>query len=523
MKKIFVSVLVVSMFLFFLSTAAFAATVNVSIVNFAFSPQNITIEVGDTVVWTNNDSSSSIYGPVPIIHTTTSGTSCPTGNGIWNSGSLSTGQSFSFTFNQPGTYPYFCAIHCFTGTVTVNAPTLPLPIGRHTTEFPALPATVLSTNRDAARPIAFGPIATGGNTITIRIGIDQYAAPVDMYAAFSVSTDPQTIVNIKPDLTFQKFTLADIATALATGQPPAGAVAWMSNVTAQVNATLFSGLPTSGIPPGRYTAFLLVAPHGGGLANFDLYRTDFTVGVPITTALSGAQEVPPVSTTATATAHFAVNFDTGAVNGKMAFSGLTSAATAAHFHQGAAGVNGGVVLALTSGAGATSGVWTISGTFTPAELTALRSDGLYLNLHSVNFPNGEIRGQVSFPNIAFETTLAGTQEVPPTGSSASAAANYTVNINTGAVSGTMAFSGLTSAATAAHFHQAAAGATGPVILALTGGAGSTSGVWTISGTFTPAELTALGSDQLYLNLHSVNFPNGEIRGQVYYPPGVPLP
>ncbi len=498
----------------FFIAAANAATVNVSIVDFAFSPQNITINVGDTVVWTNN-------GIAP--HTSTSGINCPTGDGIWNSGVLSSGQAFQFTFTQPGTYNYFCSIHCFTGVITVNAPSLPVPMGRHTIEFPAISTPVLSAITDESRPIAVGPIATGGNTITIQVGIEQYAVPVDMYAAFSTSTDPDTIVNIMPNLTFQRLSLAEVVSALTTGQPPAGAVAWMSNVSAPVNTTLFAGLPAAGIPPGKYIAHLLVIPHGGGFANFDLYSTDFTVGVPITTILRGAQEVPPVSTTGTATATFAVNFDTGAVTGTMPFSGLTSAATAAHFHQAAAGVNGPIILGLTGGAGSTSGVWTISGTFTPAELAALRSDGLYLNIHSVNFPNGEIRGQVLFPAIAFETELDGSQEVPATGSPGSAVANYTIDINTGVVTGSMPFTGLTSAATAAHFHQAPVGVNGPIILGLTGGAGSTSGIWTISGMFTAAELTALGSDQIYLNIHSVNFPNGEIRGQVYFPPGAPLP
>ncbi len=514
MKKKILLFLAVAILLSFLSAAANAATANVSIVDFAFSPQNITINVGDTVVWTNN-------GVAP--HTSTSGTNCPTGDGIWNSGTLSSGQAFQFTFTQPGTYNYFCAIHCFTGTITVNAPSLPVPMGRHTIEFPAVSTPVVSAIRDESRPIAIGPIATGGSTITIQVGIEQYAVPVDMYAAFSTSTDPSTIVNIMPNHTLQRLSLVEVAAALATGQPPAGAVAWMSDVSTQVNTILFAGLPASGIPPGKYIAYLLVIPHGGGFANFDLYRTDFTVGVPITTTLSGAQEVPPVSTAATATANFAVNFDTGVVSGTIPFSGLTSAATAAHFHQAAAGVNGPIILALTGGAGSTSGVWTISGVLTAAQLAALRSDGLYLNIHSVNFPNGEIRGQVSFPAIAFETELDGGQEVPVNGSPGSAVANYTIDVNTGVVTGSMPFTGLTSASTAAHFHQAAVGVNGPVILALTGGAGSTSGIWTISGMFTAPELTALGSNQLYLNIHSTNFPNGEIRGQVYYPPGAPLP
>src|SRR5690349_11794567 len=69
-----------------------AANTNVAIVNFAFSPATVTINVGDTVIWTNQDS---------VNHTTTSNTR------IWDSGNLGQSQSFQRTFNQPGTFPYF--------------------------------------------------------------------------------------------------------------------------------------------------------------------------------------------------------------------------------------------------------------------------------------------------------------------------------------------------------------------------------------------------------------------------------
>jgi plastocyanin len=80
-------------------------TVAGSIVAFAFNPNPININVGDTVRWTNND---------PVDHTTTS-----TGN--WNSGSLTSGASFSEVFESPGTFNYFCSIHpSMTATVVVN-------------------------------------------------------------------------------------------------------------------------------------------------------------------------------------------------------------------------------------------------------------------------------------------------------------------------------------------------------------------------------------------------------------------
>ncbi|MBF8266890.1 MAG: copper binding protein of plastocyanin/azurin family [Dehalococcoidia bacterium] len=75
-----------------------------------FRLEDRTVRVGDTVTWTNQ-------GAFP--HTTTSGTS-PNANGIWNSGSLPSGQSFTFTFNQTGTFPYFCAVHpSMTAVITV--------------------------------------------------------------------------------------------------------------------------------------------------------------------------------------------------------------------------------------------------------------------------------------------------------------------------------------------------------------------------------------------------------------------
>lgn len=388
MKKAFVSVLVVSIFVFLLSTAAFAATVPVSIQDFFFSPQNITIEVGDTVVWTNN-------GAFP--HTTTSGTNFPTGNGIWDSHVLSTGQFFPFTFTQPGIYLYFCSIHGFTGSITVNGPSLPVPIGQQSFNYVPVVNPEADTNPALLKPLGIGPLALGGDLLNAQVALPQFQAPVDIYIAFAVSSVPDTIFNLKPDLTFQSFTAEQISQAAITGVLPADIVPWMSSTTGPVNATtLVPNLPVSGLIPGAYAAFVAITSPGS-LLNFDLFETDFIIGLPITVMLSGTQEVPAVATAITATANFAVNFDTGAVSGTMTFTGLTSAVTTANFDQAAAGVNGPVILALTGGAGSTSGAWTISGTLTPSELTSLGSDGLYLNIHSVNFPSGEIRGQVYYP------------------------------------------------------------------------------------------------------------------------------
>ena len=70
----------------------------VNIQGFAFSPAEITIKKGSTVTWTQKDS-------VPHTVTTISG---PEG---FDSGPLSSGQSFSYAFKTAGTYEYYCSIH----------------------------------------------------------------------------------------------------------------------------------------------------------------------------------------------------------------------------------------------------------------------------------------------------------------------------------------------------------------------------------------------------------------------------
>jgi plastocyanin len=82
-------------------------TVDVAIANFSFSPDTLTIKVGTTVTWTNQDS---------VEHTVTSDT------GLFDSGNLSQGKTFNYTFTEAGTYPYHCTPHHskMAGTVIVT-------------------------------------------------------------------------------------------------------------------------------------------------------------------------------------------------------------------------------------------------------------------------------------------------------------------------------------------------------------------------------------------------------------------
>lgn len=82
------------------------ATDKVSISNFAFSPANITVKKGTTVTWTNNDSTA---------HTIDFEK-----DSLKDSQNLSNGDTYSFTFNDEGTFKYICGLHpSMSGSVTV--------------------------------------------------------------------------------------------------------------------------------------------------------------------------------------------------------------------------------------------------------------------------------------------------------------------------------------------------------------------------------------------------------------------
>ncbi|MYB30020.1 MAG: hypothetical protein F4Y18_03155 [Cenarchaeum sp. SB0663_bin_5] len=67
-----------------------------------FQPSYLTILVGDTVNWVNNDVAA---------HTVTSGSPQDGPSGVFDSSLVMGGTVFSHTFEEPGTYPYFCLVH----------------------------------------------------------------------------------------------------------------------------------------------------------------------------------------------------------------------------------------------------------------------------------------------------------------------------------------------------------------------------------------------------------------------------
>ncbi len=78
----------------------------IQIQNFKFSPDTLTVKVGDGVTWTNNDS---------IDHSATAD------DNSFDTGLIATGKSGNITFNKAGTYTYHCSIHpTMKGTIIVQ-------------------------------------------------------------------------------------------------------------------------------------------------------------------------------------------------------------------------------------------------------------------------------------------------------------------------------------------------------------------------------------------------------------------
>ncbi len=152
-----------------------------------------------------------------------------------------------------------------------------------------------------------------------------------------------------------------------------------------------------------------------------------------TANLTAAQETPPNNSTATGTATILLSPDETTARVSLNFSGLTSAETDAHIHGPAApGVVGVILFPLPTG-----NVSDFLISLTPTDVANLKSGQLYVNVHSTNFPNGEIRGQFGVSSAA--------------GSLQFSAANYLVSESAGRATVTVTRLGDTSNAASVNY------------------------------------------------------------------------
>ena len=234
-----------------------------------------------------------------------------------------------------------------------------------------------------------------------------------------------------------------------------------------------------------------------------------------TAELDGSQEAPTsVTTNGTGTAWAVLSADLTSLSYQITYAQLDSAFTASHFHIGAAGVSGGVVFPITASfnGNTASGFWdNIPDTI----VAKLLKGEIYLNVHSLAHPGGEIRGQL-FPvsGIGFTVSLDGNQVTPTPVSTNATGTGWVVFDNNGTeINHSLTVAGLSSNLTAAHFHNAPVGTSGGVVHPITFTDSTSSGSWT---GFADNMITELLHNNLYLNVHTTDHPGGEIRGQVIF-------
>ncbi len=219
--------------------------------------------------------------------------------------------------------------------------------------------------------------------------------------------------------------------------------------------------------------------------------------------LDGSQVVLPSGSDAGGWGTFALQPD-GSVVYHLETWGLS--ATSAHVHVGAPGQTGPILVPLVGGPTEWDGQ---SLPLSPTDVAILQDGGTYVNVHTLANPFGEIRGQILPSPNAFAALADGGQVVPPTGSTATGTGTFVVQPDRSIV---YDFTANVTAATAAHLHVGPPGVSGGILFPLTMvGANHWMGT---TAPMTPDQYTDLQHLGMYVNVHTMAFPGGEIRGQL---------
>ena len=253
--------------------------------------------------------------------------------------------------------------------------------------------------------------------------------------------------------------------------------------------------------------------------------------------LSGLQEVPPIHALnqqpASGKVHATLKCNKLTVWGK--FKNLSSpllpvGGSPAHIHFGAPGATGDVIFPLKVHAGWNQRAGYLDpcrNTFhlTETQVRALNSGDYYVNIHTETNPKGEIRGQLlTKVNDCrqYLVVLAGGNEVPPVTTQASGTLLASYNRGKLVLNGT--FKNLSSqllsvGGSPAHVHQGAAGVNGPIVfpLQVVNDANNLGGKILAKDNkyrLTRDQKELLHNQELYVNIHTINHPSGEIRGQL---------
>ncbi len=138
---------------------------------------------------------------------------------------------------------------------------MPVPTGHEGFVYFPVMEPHMSFVPDQAAPLALAD-PSASTIFQVYFGLGPFSARVDIYNAFSLSTDPNTIYIMNPDGgTFNTFTRDAISQALSTGQRPEGLVPWRSNTLGDIKLKLME-MERSQLPNASITVYTVVFPAG---------------------------------------------------------------------------------------------------------------------------------------------------------------------------------------------------------------------------------------------------------------------
>jgi CHRD domain-containing protein/exosortase sorting signal-containing protein/prealbumin domain-containing protein len=224
--------------------------------------------------------------------------------------------------------------------------------------------------------------------------------------------------------------------------------------------------------------------------------------------LSVDQEVPASDSTARGGCYAQLNTTTRRLS--LVCTHDVDSAAVAHIHRGAAGAIGPPIFDLDDPASPIEATWDM----TPADVTDLLAGSLYLNIHASGRPDGEIRGQILARTVdRFSFEPSADQEVPPTDSTETG--DCLADLGENPASLLVQCAHTIPDATSTHLHVAPPGVDGPVVFDFPNTSPFSSTV-----PLTPRLIADFAAGFLYVNIHSTDYEQGEIRGQLA---GVALP
>jgi hypothetical protein len=271
----------------------------------------------------------------------------------------------------------------------------------------------------------------------------------------------------------------------------------------------------------RHAADIIPAPSGACPRSV---LTPTAGGTALTTNLVGEAESPAGDPVGTGTATVRLRRGQGQLCYSIDVQNITLPAAGAHVHSGNAGASGPIRVQLRapSTGGSSSGCTSVARALVAQILG--NAAGYYVNVHTTDFPNGAVRGQLGGAAASLGRTvtaqMTGAQECNASGqcgvgdSDGTGTAILRFRPEDGQVCFKLTVQNLRLPSVGAHIHQAARGANGPIVVPFTppDASGVARGCTTTPRTMIDQILGNLSG--FYANVHTTDFPGGAIRGQL---------